>query len=305
MLSSRHRLTIRKRIELCYWAWHGLAVMISRTTYRFAFKRWNFLRRPLPLAGGAREGGDVRFEASFDAPFPTLPARGRESTEQASKSSTVCELVLALVAMLFPIMALAAPGDPPVLLQAASCPATATIPTRNYPGAEAIPTINAMAQPTGKAVAAEGQKLWLVGRVLDSACVPVLDASVELWQNDPYGRWILANGEDLANPNPVFTGAGRTYTKNNGEFHFSTLFPAPTANRAPNVNIKIKAHGLQDFSTVLYFAGDDRNMVDPMLRRLPPFAQESVSIAVSEGDNGVLVGRIDIVLPGKIKYRKY
>lgn len=211
---------------------------------------------------------------------------------------------LACLMLLLPLAAQAQP----VVLNAApmrTCPPTAAIPTRNYPGAEAIPTLNALDLPAGKAVAAEGERILLIGRVLDAACVPVLDASVEIWQNDPYGRWILANGEDLVSAGPVFAGAGRTYTRNNGEFHFITLFPAAIDNRAPNFNIKISAPGLHDFSTVLYFEGDERNHADPLLARLTPVGQQTVNIRVDEGQGAMLSGRIDIVLPGRVKYRGY
>ena len=202
------------------------------------------------------------------------------------------QLLLSLMALALPLFVQAAekkPADkPPVtIIQQAPCPPTAVIPTRNYPGSDAIPTINSLAKPAGKAVVAEGQQVHIIGRVVDAACTPILDAKVELWQNDPYGRWILANDSDLVNPKPVFTGAGRTYTGSNGEFHFITLFPAPTGNRAPNFNIKIKAPDLLDFSTTLYFAGDARNMMDPMFNRLSPMGQQTLSIDVAEASDAM------------------
>lgn len=225
----------------------------------------------------------------------------------ATRMRAVCYGVLAFFLTL-PLVsgaAAQAPQSRAIPPQTPCAPPTATLPTRNYPGADSIPTVNALTMPSGKAVAIDGERVLLMGRVLDAACVPVIDAQVELWQNDPYGRWILASGEDLVNPAPVFAGAGRTTTNNHGEFYFITLFPAATGNRAPNFNIKIKVDDLKDFSTVLYFDGDDRNMTDPFFRRLSPFAQASVSVLMSPGHSDILNGRIDIVLPGRIKYRGY
>ena len=187
----------------------------------------------------------------------------------------------------------------------AKCIATAAIATRNYPGADAIPTTNSLTLPAGKAVEAEGQKVIISGYILDSACVPVPNAQIELWQNDPHGRWLLATKGDLVSAGPVFAGAGRTVTSNDGKFYFVTLFPAQVDGQAPNLNIRIKAPDLKEFSTVLYFAGDQRNLNDKFFKKLSPPAQESIGIRMSQQADGTLLGKIKIALPGKIPYREY
>jgi protocatechuate 3,4-dioxygenase beta subunit len=188
---------------------------------------------------------------------------------------------------------------------AAQCVATTALATRNYPGSDAIPTTNNLTLPAGKAVEAEGQKIIIAGQLLDSACVPVANAQIELWQNDPYGRWILANDSDLVNARAVFTGAGRAVTNNNGEFYFTTMFPASIDGRAPNINIRIKAKGLKEFSTLLYFAGDQRNATDKLFSKLSATAQQSISIRMSQKNDGTLLGKITLALPGKIPYHQF
>lgn len=199
-----------------------------------------------------------------------------------------------------------------------SCQPTARVATQNYPGPARVVTGNNLIKPAGKAVEANGQKIIIEGQVLDSRCAPVPEAVVELWQNSPTGRWLLAGGEDLANANPVFTGAGRTYTDHDGRFRFITAFPAPitytvrrnnkqsyVVKRAPFVNIKVAAEKMPTLNTALYFSDDVRNDNDEIYRKLGSKAREDVTITVTQQEDEQLVGDVKLVLAGKAPYRTY
>jgi protocatechuate 3,4-dioxygenase beta subunit len=198
-----------------------------------------------------------------------------------------------------------------------TCVPSNRVVTENYPGERAINPSNNLLLPAGKAVAAQGQKITITGKVLDKNCAPVANAVVELWQQNPYGRWILASDADLAGAEPTFAGAGRTYTNNEGEFTFFTAFPAPGAHserkgkktiswrRAPFVNIKITRRGLSDFTTALFFAGDERNDADVVFKKLSAKARTDASLVVTPNDAGELVGKVEIVLPVVAPYRVY
>ncbi len=199
-----------------------------------------------------------------------------------------------------------------------SCKPTARVATQNYPGPARIVPGNNLIKPAGKAVEANGQKIIIEGQVLDSRCAPVPEAVVELWQNSPTGRWLLAGGEDLANANPVFTGAGRTYTDHDGRFRFITAFPAPitytvrrnnkrsyVVKRAPFVNVKVAAENMPTLNTALYFSDDVRNDNDEIYRKLGGKARDDVTISVTQQDDEQLVGDVKLVLSGKAPYRTY
>lgn len=219
--------------------------------------------------------------------------------------ATVAVSVLALCA--WPSLVMAEPV----------CAPTAQVKTQNYPGAAAVVTSNNLLLPAGKAVEASGQKIIIAGRVLDTRCAPVQEAVVELWQNSPTGRWLLAGREDLATPNAVFAGAGRTYTDSEGRFSFVTAFPAPltykatrnkrtyTLTRAPFVNIKITANQMPALSTALFFSDDVRNDKDEVYGKLSSKARGDVTVRMREDDAGDLVGDIELVLSGKSPYRTY
>lgn len=185
------------------------------------------------------------------------------------------------------------------------CAPTARVEPKNYPGTAVIPTGNNLLRPAGKAMEAAGQKLILTGRVLDSNCAPVREAIVELWQVNPFGRWLLAEPRDLATPNAIFAGAGRTYTNGNGEFTFITAFPAALEKRAPFVNIKIYGGNIKGTATTLFFGDDARNATDIVYKKLPELSRDDVSISMQMDASGNLLGSVTVVLPGKAPFRVY
>ncbi len=190
---------------------------------------------------------------------------------------------------------------------AANCVVTPALPVMHYPGAGNIPPGNNLRMTAGKAVEAnEGQRVVIYGTLLDSNCVPVADAKVELWQVDPFGKWMLATHEDLVDTRPVFAGAGRTYTGNNGSFYFITSFPGVAEKRAPHFDLRISVAGQKDFNTALYFADDGRNASDPVLNKLKaPEDRRKLNMQVNEAGGAGLGAAATIVLPYKINYRGY
>ena len=188
----------------------------------------------------------------------------------------------------------------------AECALTAALRTANYPGTEAIFPTNNLIRPTGKSQAAEGQRLTILGRVLDRNCMPVGDALVEIWQPDPFGKWNFPSRAELANPYPVFAGTGRASTSGDGRFSFITLFPGPVGSSAPAIHIRVKAPQMEPFETVLFFENDARNDEDPIYKKLSPQTREGVTLRMNplSGQPG-FAGLIDIVLSGEEKYVTY
>jgi len=189
--------------------------------------------------------------------------------------------------------------------QTLNCTPTSSLAIQKYPGARNIPNGNDLTRPAGKAVVAQGQMLIISGQVLDRNCMPVPQAIVEIWQVNPFGRWILAGADDLVSANPTFAGAGRTYTDTDGNFTFISLFPAATAKRAPNINVRVKAEGMVDFTTALYFENDSRNGLDEVYKKLAPISRMTATLRMSQGAGGELLATTTLVLPSKAPYRTY
>lgn len=178
-----------------------------------------------------------------------------------------------------------------------------------YPGKETIVPSNKPALPAGKGSWAPGDLVYFSGRVLDERCVPVSDATVEIWQTDAYGeyRWIGAG--EQSNPYPAFAGSGRAVTDNLGRYSFITVFPGPYGNRAPHIHLRVEHEDFDMLNTEIFFKGDRRNAADQKLGRLPPDQRSRVMATVwmrdpSRPDEGV-EGYFDIVLKGYNDFRRF
>ena len=189
---------------------------------------------------------------------------------------------------------------------AGSCAPTPALPTKHYPGPANIAPGNNLRMPAGKAVeSSDGQRVVIYGTLLDNNCVPISDARIEIWQVDPFGKWLLATGEDLVDARPVFAGTGRTYTGNDGTFRFITSFPGVAEKRAPHFDLRIKMEGQKDFDTAIYFADDGRNASDPVLSKLKPEDRRKLNMQVNEAGGEGLGAGITLVMPYKASYRGY
>lgn len=208
---------------------------------------------------------------------------------------------MALVVML-PAMASAQVAAPQ------SCTPSPRIATVAYPGARNIPTSNDLTRYNGKAVSAEGQRLLVQLRLRDARCVPVQGAIVELWQVNPFGNFRIIGASEKANPNAVFSGAGRSYSDNNGGVQFITLFPAALKNQAPRIHVRVKAPNMPVYDTILYFENDVRNGNDAVYKRLSAASRSRVELKMepwANDPNNGFIGALEIILPGKARYRSY
>ncbi len=126
----------------------------------------------------------------------------------------------------------------------------------------------------------EGERIRLIGRVLDGANRPIDDALVEIWQANAHGRHRRpASGDPADNKrdnrdDPNFSGFGRfgTGTDPDARFMFDTIKPGMIGNgQAPHLNVVLTMRGLLNhLFTRIYF--DDEapaNAEDPVLANVP------------------------------------
>ncbi|MGE0786645.1 MAG: hypothetical protein AB7S26_13320 [Sandaracinaceae bacterium] len=108
--------------------------------------------------------------------------------------------------------------------------------------------------------AALGEGVDLHGFVRDSACRPLADTVIEIWQADPDGEYDL-EGDG-------FRGILRTDAQ--GFYHLSTVRPGRYLNggtyRPAHIHVKVHANRRPVLTTQLYFAGDPYNDADPWFR---------------------------------------
>lgn len=178
-----------------------------------------------------------------------------------------------------------------------SCKKTPSAATGRAPKGDTILTFNNLAKPWGKSDNAEGQLVFFSGRITDVQCVPVAGATIELWQANPFGKEVYPSATALSGASPMFAGAGRAYTNNQGKFSFVTLFPGTVGkNAAPKLNIRITHPDLKPFATSLYFEGDRRNLDDPALKRVKEEEKHALQLKVDDSRPGMLSVNADLVL---------
>src|SRR5258708_11981145 len=123
--------------------------------------------------------------------------------------------------------------------------------------------------------ASPGERIVLVGRILDGAGGPVGEAMVETWKRPPKGPAGAAQGS--ANP----YGFGRVETAKDGTFRIETSMPAA---EVPALDVSIFARGLlKALRTRVYLVSREDARRDPLLARLGDSTRLETLIAKPAG----------------------
>lgn len=145
-----------------------------------------------------------------------------------------------------------------------------------------------------------GERIRIMGRILDGKGAPVPDALVEIWQADSEGRY--AHPADSRGRNLPFLGFGRcgTGTDPQNRFVFTTVKPGSVApGMAPHVGMTIFMRGLlMHVYTRIYFADEaEANAADPVLQSVPAERRDTLIAAREETAAGP-VYRFDVHMQG-------
>lgn len=201
------------------------------------------------------------------------------------------------------------------VFEVANCPLTPTV--AHDVKIPAIYKTNNLRKKTGYATYAEGQFIRINGIVTDRNCVPVRNATIQMWHADAKGRYKnLSEGGYLNDsllytiskdrfqkfyPETItadenFTGGGTTVTDNLGRFTFLTVLPGSIKGKVPFANLRILCNGFEELNTVVYF--EKTSGIAPEL------------VAVKEGfleNDGIkeVIYSHTLTLNGKNKYLSY
>lgn len=142
----------------------------------------------------------------------------------------------------------------------------------------------------------DGERIRILGQVLDGEGVPVSDAMIEIWQADARGRY----------PDPAqesgFNGFGRvgTGTDPQNRFWFDTIKPGAIGDgQAPHLNVMVFMRGLlSHVYTRIYFSDENAlNAEDPILSNVDAARQKTLIAERTEARGGT-VYRFDIHMQG-------
>jgi protocatechuate 3,4-dioxygenase beta subunit len=155
-----------------------------------------------------------------------------------------------------------------------------------------------------------GQRIFVVGRVLDGDGRPVPDTLVEVWQANASGRYRHPRDDWPGALDPNFTGAGRAATDAEGRYLFVTVRPGayPWKNhrnawRPAHIHFSLFGRSFsQRLVTQMYFPDDPLFFQDPILNSIPDPAARQRLIARYDHDatrpEWALGFHFDIVLRG-------
>jgi protocatechuate 3,4-dioxygenase beta subunit len=155
-----------------------------------------------------------------------------------------------------------------------------------------------------------GERIIVVGRVLDEDNHPVRNALVEIWQANSTGRYVHKRDQHDAPLDPNFRGAGRVITNENGEYRFTTIKPGayPWLNhdnawRPAHIHLSVFGTAfISRLVTQMYFPGDPLHALDPIMQSIPDEKGRERLIAAYAHDVTepvwALGYRFDIVLNG-------
>ena len=161
---------------------------------------------------------------------------------------------------------------------------------------------------TGEAI---GERLIIVGRVLDEDERPVPHTLIEIWQANAAGRYHHEVDQHRAPLDANFYGAGRCVTNENGEYRFLTIKPGayPWLNHANAwrpAHIHLSLFGpsfVTRLVTQFFFPGDPLIPLDPILNSIPSKKGRERLISTYAHDvtepEWALGYRFDIVLRGR------
>lgn len=149
-----------------------------------------------------------------------------------------------------------------------------------------------------------GERIRIVGRVLDGDGAPVPDALIEIWQANAHGRYNHRADQGVASLDPTFLGFGRSGTGEDGSYWFETIKPGSvpfdkTQQQAPHICVTVFARGLLNhLVTRLYFEDEPANAHDPILHYVPE-ERRATLLAKREPGDAPIVYRFDIILQGE------
>ena len=162
---------------------------------------------------------------------------------------------------------------------------------------------------TGKE--AMGERIIVVGGVLDEDERPVPNTLIEIWQANAAGRYHHPVDQHNAPLDPNFRGAGRCVTNDKGEYRYLTIKPGayPWLNhtnawRPAHIHLSLFGPSfVTRLVTQMFFPNDPLIPLDPILNSVPTKAGRQRLISAYDHNvtepEFALGYRFDIVLRGR------
>ena len=219
------------------------------------------------------------------APFAMLPT----CPEHRVSRRDVLKMSLAMGAVSLAAPLLAAEGDTPGFDPKGPMPTPDQILGPFYPVQKPADGGADLTRLKGRAGKAQGQIIYVTGRVLSLRGEPCPGVKLEIWQANGAGRYTHPHDRNPAALDPNFDGYANVTTDAEGRYRYKTVKPGAypvVANywRPPHIHYDVIGK-VNRLITQMYFADEPLNQKDPLLQQswakdsliariLPPTANE-------------------------------
>lgn len=169
-----------------------------------------------------------------------------------------------------------ASGDlAPLLAQEKRLPTEEQVQGPFYPIHKPLDRDADLTQLRGRRGIAQGQVIYLMGRIVNLQGKPLPGIKLEIWQANTHGRYAHINDTNKAPLDPNFQGYGVQVTDAQGRFHFKTIKPSsyPTGleewSRPPHIHYYVTGRH-EALTTQMYFPNEPLNAKDRLLQSAAP-----------------------------------
>jgi protocatechuate 3,4-dioxygenase, alpha subunit len=150
-----------------------------------------------------------------------------------------------------------------------------------------------------------GERLEIVGRILDGDGKPVPDGIVEIWQANSHGKYAHPDDPQEKQAESGFTGYGRVPTDDAAKFRFTTIkpgrVPGPDGKlQAPHLAVSVFTRGLlRRLITRIYFPDEPGNAEDFALNLVEAGRRGTLIAKKIDGRAGALEWNVVLQGPGE------
>ncbi|MBX2869562.1 MAG: hypothetical protein KTR18_12845 [Acidiferrobacterales bacterium] len=174
-------------------------------------------------------------------------------------------------------------------------PKAAEGPFYPTPGMRSSDTDNDLVKVMGVVQEAGGRIILLKGKITNKDGEPQSGLRIEIWQCDLNGKYLHTGDNREITHDQGFQGFGHDITANDGSYQFRTIMPTKYPGRTPHIHVKVCTEKKELLTTQFYIQDHSDNRNDSLYRRMSTSQAESVSMAFTDGVDG-LETTVNIVL---------
>ncbi|WP_231243008.1 protocatechuate 3,4-dioxygenase [Ehrlichia canis] len=173
---------------------------------------------------------------------------------------------------------------------------------------------NNLRRKTGTPLTADGELIYIVGRVTDENCIPIANANVLIWHTNAHGIYQDNQGpsgkselilEELDMYDYNFNGSGKSVTDNLGNYSFITIVPGTNSqNKIPRVHFILQHSEFPEFNTTMFFP-EYNNSTDNQFKNIDPNLNDRLVAQYTKNALGIKTYHFNITIAGKTPYKSY